>query len=145
MNHWSVSVILATAVVTMGPGSAHTQPSSRHLLGLWEGVDINDGSKRSVSITDLEGDGVFEVASRDTYWTLCDGDRGLELATGAVRADGVLETAGVVTCFDGRAGVPVQQTYEFSRRDDTLFATPTDTALQPIVLHRITSAHGSRP
>ena len=109
------------------------------MLGLWEGVDINDGSKRTISITDRDGDGTFEVASRDTFWTLCDGDRGLELAAGDVRADGVLETAGLVTCFNGVPGVPVQQTYEFSRRDDTLLATPHGTTLRAITLHRVSN------
>jgi hypothetical protein len=145
MNYRFASVILATVVMTISHGSAEVQPQYRHFVGLWEGVDINDGSQRTVSITDRDGDGVYEVDSRDTYWTLCDGDRGLERATGAVRGDGVLETAGLVTCFDGAQAVPVQQTYEFSKREDTLLATPYDTPLQGITLHRISGGIGARP
>lgn len=139
MNRGFLLVILAALIVTTEGGTAQGRSPNRHLLGLWEGVDINDGSKRTISITDRDGDGTFEVASRDTFWTLCDGDRGLELAAGDVRADGVLETAGLVTCFNGVPGVPVQQTYEFSRRDDTLLATPHGTTLRAITLHRVSN------
>jgi len=140
MNRRFLLVILVALIVTMGAGTARGQSSHPQFLGLWEGVDPNDGSKRTISIADRDGDGTFEVASRDTYWTLCDGDRGLELASGGVRADGVLETAGLVTCFDGAPGIPVQQTYEFSRRDHTLLATPHGTTLLPITLHRVSDA-----
>jgi len=98
---------------------------------------VNDGGKRTVSITDNDGDGILEVASRDTYWTLCDGDRGLELATGRVGRDGVLETDGEVTCFDSMPPLPIHQTYELSKRDDTLLATPVGTSLLPVTLHRV--------
>jgi hypothetical protein len=131
------SLILMVLFVTLAAGTAHGQSSNRPFLGLWEGVDINDGSKRTISITDRDGDGMFQVASRDTFWTLCNGDRGLELAEGRVRPDGVLETIGLVSCFDGAPGIQVVQTYEFSRRDDTLLATPHGTTLQPITLHRV--------
>lgn len=125
----------ASAALLGNGGKGHR--SVRPFLGLWEGVDVNDGSKRTISITDHDGDGVVEVASRDTYWTLCDGDRGIERATGGVRHDGVLATQGLVTCFESSATVQVMQTYELSERDDTLFATPHGTPLEPITLHRV--------
>ncbi len=133
---------ILSAVLVLAAGSAGAQgPSAanRHFLGLWEGVDVNDGSKRTISITDLDADGVFEVTSRDTFWTLCNGDRGLEAATGSVRRDGVLETEGLVTCYDAMPPLPIRQTYQFSRREDTLLATPLGTTLVPIVLHRVSS------
>lgn len=127
-----VALVLALTAVGANRGS-----SNRQFLGLWEGVDVNDGSLRAISITDRDKNGVLEVAARDSFWTLCDGDRGLELATGGVRGDGVLETDGLVTCFEGGEEVSVQQTYEYSRREDTLFATPGGTSLVPITLHRV--------
>lgn len=133
----AVLLIAPLAVVTLGASGARTK-SSRQFLGLWEGVDVNDGSKRTVSITDRDRDGILEVASRDTYWSLCDGDRGLELATGGV-IQGVLTTEGELTCFDDRVPLPIQQTYELSPRDDTLYATPVGTGLVPVTLHRVSS------
>jgi len=128
--------ITMVSAALLGAGGRY-QRSNRQFLGLWEGVDVNDGSKRTISITDHDEDGVIEVAARDTYWTLCDGDRGIELATGGVRHDGVLATNGVVTCFETLDEVRVMQTYELSRQKDTLFATPHGTSLIPITLHRV--------
>jgi hypothetical protein len=129
--------VILVLVVAVAAGNPHRGFAERPFLGLWEGVDVNDGSKRTVSITDRDQDGIVEVSSRDTFWTLCDGDRGLERATGGVRPDGVLETDGLVTCFTNGIEVPVQQTYEYSRREDTLFATPLGTGLMPVTLHRV--------
>ncbi|HSC26890.1 MAG TPA: hypothetical protein VLD67_06425 [Vicinamibacterales bacterium] len=138
MTRFAGILLVSTAlVVTSAAGGVDNQSANRHFLGLWEGVDVNDGSRRTVSITDRNGDGILEVASHDSYWTLCDGDRGIELATGSVRRDGVLETDGLVTCFENAQEVPVRQTYEFSRQADTLFATPHGTPLTPIHLHRV--------
>ena len=132
----SVLVVSLIGLATLGAaGGGQTSP--RPFLGLWEGVDVNDGSQRTISITDRDSDGQVEVDSHDTYWTLCAGDRGLERATGSVLRDGVLETTGLVTCFDSGVQVPVTQTYELSRRDDTLLATPHGTSLTAITLHRV--------
>lgn len=132
---WGLLVVAIAATSTLAVAGT-SRSSNRHFLGLWEGVDVNDGSKRTISITDRDRDGLFEVASRDSYWTLCAGDRGIELATGGVRYDGVLETEGTVRCFESGLELPIVQTYEFSRREDTLFATPVGTGLTPITLHR---------
>jgi hypothetical protein len=129
-----ITFVSLTMLAASGIGGRN---ANRYFLGFWEGVHVNDGSKRSISITDHDEDGILEVASRDTYWTLCQGDRGIELATGGLRYDGVLETDGLVTCFEDLSEVPVMQTYEFSRRDGTLFATPHGTDLMPITLHRV--------
>ena len=126
--------VATVAVVMLAAGGTKSRSVERHFLGLWEGVDVNDGSKRTISITDHNRDGVLEVASRDSYWTLCNGDRGIELAAGGVRRDGVLATDGLVTCFEDGSEVFVMQTYEFSKREDTLFATPIGTHLIPITL-----------
>jgi hypothetical protein len=129
--------LAVVAVALIGATSSGKRNMSRHFLGLWEGVDVNDGSLRTVSITDQNRDGVLEVASRDTFWTLCDGDRGLELASGDVGYDGVLTTSGTITCFEAGSELEVMQTYEISRRERTLFATPLGTGLMPVTLHRV--------
>ncbi len=132
-----VAVLFATPFASSAADGEFRYARYSHLLGLWEGVDVNDGSKRTISITDRDDDGVFEVASRDTYWTLCQGDRGIEVASGEVRRDGVLATDGLVMCFETGDEIPVHQTYEYSRDEDTLFATPDGTNLIPITLHRV--------
>ncbi|MEJ2085351.1 MAG: hypothetical protein P8Y44_06700 [Acidobacteriota bacterium] len=138
MNRLLIAVAMVTAFINPWAATGADPRSLEHnFLGLWEGVDVNDGSKRTISITDHENDGVFEVASRDTFWTLCNGDRGLEIASGVVDDEGILVTEGVVNCFDDPTQLPIQQTYEYSRRSDTLVATPLGTGLIPITLHRV--------
>ena len=138
MNRFRSLLVLAfVLLVVVAAGGAGRGSADRHFLGLWEGVDVNDGSKRTISIADRDTDGTFEVAARDSFWTLCEGDRGLELATGRAGDDGVLQTEGVVTCFENDIEIPVRQTYEYSRSADTLFATPVGTSLSPITLHRV--------
>lgn len=138
-GRWSMTMLLGALVLpaALAAGGAGGRPGIRPFLGLWEGVDVNDGSQRTISISDRDGDGIVEVSARDTFWTLCDGDRGLEQAAGSVGADGVLTTEGVVACFDGTGVLPVEQTYELSRSPDTLRATAHGTGLVPIILHRV--------
>lgn len=50
---------------------------------------------------------------------------------------GVLETSGVVTCFESGVQIVVKQTYALSRREGTLFADPHVSSLVPITLHRV--------
>jgi len=137
----SVLCIMAVSAAMLAASGSRDRRANRHFLGLWEGVDVNDGSKRSISVTDHDGDGILEVAARDTYWTLCQGDRGLEDAVGSVRYDGVLETEGLVTCWDESGDIETQvkvtQEYQYSRRANTLYATAVGTGLIPITLHRV--------
>ena len=133
-----VLVVSMLGLATLGAADSG-RTSLRPFLGLWEGVDVNDGSKRTISISDPDGDGQLEVNSHDTYWTLCAGDRGLERATGGVRRNGVVETSGLVTCFESGVQIAVTQTYELSSRDGTLLATPHGTSVTAIVLHRVSN------
>lgn len=96
----------AAAVLT-GAGALATplalaQDSDASFAGLWEGVDIVDGSLRTVAIADLDGDGVWDVHAHDTYWTLCEGPQGVAVMTGTIEADGVLRVKGTVRCPDGK-------------------------------------------
>lgn len=78
--------------------------------GLWQGIDNVDGSLRTLSFADVDGDGVWEVRGHDTYWTLCDGPGGLEDTTGKVEK-GALHTKGTLSCMNGKK-VPMETRYE---------------------------------
>ncbi len=87
----------------------HAQDKRADFTGLWQGVDNVDGSLRTLSFADLDGDGIWEVRGHDTYWTLCEGPGGLEDTTGTVE-NGVLRTKGGIRCANGK-NVPVVTTY----------------------------------
>ncbi len=103
---WLAAAILSfTAMV-----SADTQAREAALTGLWQGVDSVDGSLRTLSIEDLDGDGTYEVLGHDSYWSLCEGSRGLERASGKVGEDGILRVAGSIHCASGKA-VDIETTF----------------------------------
>lgn len=72
-------------------------------VGLWQGIDTVDGSIRTISITGPDEEGVFEVLANDTFWTLCEGSRGLQRAHGPIDDDGVLRTEGSLECANGES------------------------------------------
>ena len=141
-----VSVLVAVATLAAEPTVVAAESADlekrggqdKRFLGLWEGVDPNDGSRRTISITDNDDDGELEVAARDTFWSLCDGDRGIELATGTI-VDGVLVTLGTVQCFDTGVKITIEKTYELNKKQNTLLATPLGTGLVAPTLHRVSN------
>lgn len=100
---------VAAAFYLAVAGDSLAQEPASDFTGLWQGVDNVDGSLRTLSIADLDGDGVWEVLGHDTYWTLCKGPDALEVTTGTVQ-DGVLRTTGTIRCRDGQE-VAVETTF----------------------------------
>lgn len=96
-----VAAVLLGAGVLTAP-LALAQDKQAGFAGLWEGVDIVDGSLRTVAIADLDGDGIWDVHAHDTFWTLCAGPQGIAAMTGTIEADGVLRVKGIVRCPDGK-------------------------------------------
>ena len=90
-------------VALLGCAQAHADDRHDALIGLWSGVDNVDGSLRTVSISDPEGDGVFTILAHDTYWSLCAGDRGIGKTTGSADEYGVIHAAGTVKCHSGQS------------------------------------------
>ena len=75
--------------------------SGRRFWGLWEAVDSLDGSTEQVSMSKGE-DGSLDLLWRESYWTICDGRRGILRGSGRVERSGrravVFEMQ--ITCFD---------------------------------------------
>jgi hypothetical protein len=85
-------------------GCTQVRADHKHdaLVGLWSGVDNVDGSLRTVSISDPNGNGVYTVLAHDTYWSLCEGDRGIGRTTGSADEYGIIHAAGTVKCHSGQ-------------------------------------------
>ena len=60
---WSVAIFLLT------PAAGMATPPAASFIGLWEGVDPNDGGHQILSITDNE-DGTLELLLHDTTYSL---------------------------------------------------------------------------
>ncbi|WP_027158288.1 hypothetical protein [Methylobacter luteus] len=103
--------MLATSVIsraeiedtsTSGSGSTDTSTSgtTNSFIGLWEGVDPEDGAHIMISITNNNG-GAVKLLLYATYITICNGGRGITQGTGNVSAEGGLKVDEfVVTCFE---------------------------------------------
>ncbi len=131
------SVVLLASIVSADGGGGGR---NAYFIGLWEGVDPNDGSRRTVSISDNDRDGVFELIQYDTFWTLC--GHGLAIATGTatVGANGVLNWSGTLKCDPSDPGFPFSVDYSPVRHSDVLLEQPVGIPLLPDNLHRVSTS-----
>jgi hypothetical protein len=128
-------VLLASVVSADGGGSRNS-----YFIGLWEGVDTNDGSRRTVSISDNDRDGVFELIQYDTFWTLCGDDKAIASGTGTVDANGILNWSGTLTCITTGTTISFSVDYSPVRHSDILVEQPVGIPLLPGNLHRVSTS-----
>jgi hypothetical protein len=115
---------------------ANTPAATRTFVGLWEAVDPNDGSLTQRSIT-CEGPEACQVLGADTFFTFCNGSRGLLQGTGSI-AKGVLSVPNfTLTCFETGHSVPAATTFEPDRRNGTLVQHSSNPQIKPITFHKI--------
>ena len=103
-------LLAAAAFCLFNATSSQAADMKDGFTGLWQGIDNIDGSLRTLSFADVDGDGVWEVRGHDTYWTLCEGPGGLEDTTGKIEK-GNLHTKGTLACANGKK-VPMETRYE---------------------------------
>ena len=117
-------VMLSVAIILFAPGAGMATPPVASFVGLWEGVDSNDGGHQILSITDNE-DGTLKLLLRDTTYTLCPTDEGVSEGTGIIQPDGTLNSENfTLRCL----------------ATETLQSTPTSFQLDQGVLHRMRTA-----
>jgi hypothetical protein len=131
MKHVLILAVALCALVAMG-GSA-TQAEVHQFVGLWEAVDPDDGGHQVLSITD-NGDGTVKLLVYDTFFSLCNGGRGIGQGTGQSLAGRSLESEDfTVTCFETNETQTTPTTFRLDP-DGTLFRVRT--SLSPIIYHR---------
>ena len=72
----------------------------RYFVGLWEGIDPNDGSESQRSIT-LNTDGTFNITGQEPYTFGCKGERGFVKATGQLVNGVIISEDFKLFCFNG--------------------------------------------
>ena len=110
------------------------------IIGLWEGIDFDDGASHLRSIRRNE-DGTFKVSGNATFLMFCGGtDRGLIDGIG-VFENGVLNTNVSLTCFNdgGRTIEGLRSTYTLDRKNGTLTEQRLFEVEPPIIFHLISS------
>ncbi len=130
----ALSVIFTQTANSEGRYHSKGAVRSQFFIGLWGGVDPEDGSEVLVSIHN-DDDGTLELLWHESRWFNCGGsDNAVLTATGGTVLDGVLsfETA-IISCFDMPSDIDVAPyPIKSNRKANTIF---TD----DISLHRIDS------
>jgi hypothetical protein len=62
------AMVLGTATIS---DAVAFNASGEKFIGLWEGIDPDDGSTVQVSISDINNDGVLEIVAREGFFTVC--------------------------------------------------------------------------
>ncbi len=98
--------VMAAATPTLaGQANSQNAANGRFFIGFWEGIDPLDGSTVQLSISDNDRDGVFDIIRREGFYTSCftaqnTKGRGVEIGTGTLVEQGVIEFVADQTCFD---------------------------------------------
>ncbi len=136
----ALSIIFTQTASSDGNYNSKGRVGSRFFIGLWGGVDPNDGSEVLASISDNDDDGRLELLWHESRWYRCGGsDNAVVNATGGTVQGGVLsfETT-ILSCFETgeetKETVITLHTIESNRKADTIFDTNAN-----VILHRISS------
>jgi hypothetical protein len=103
--------------------------------GLWQGVDHTDGSEVLRSII-KNNDGTFNIVGSETYFSGCNGGRGIITAT-AVLENGVLTSDDfTLECYDSATYV-VDAVFVPDLENSTINESYEGDPFFPVILHRI--------
>lgn len=140
MKRFSVIVlVLLGAIFLVSMVSADGGSTTTPFVGLWQGIDVNDGSLRTISISDNDRDGFYDVLLHDSYWSLCGDERGAYNGFGTVGSDGKLHVQGTLFCLPSGTSASLSVDYDLIRFSDTLIEDPVSAFLEPGTLHRVSS------
>ncbi len=138
--------VMAAATPTLaGQPNSQNAANGRFFIGFWEGIDPLDGSTAQLSIIDNDRDGVFDIISREGFFTTCftaqnTKGRGVVIGTGTLVEQGMIEFVAELTCFDddNQIGGEFNTTnvIRAAPKDAILIIEFPTRPLFPIVLHR---------
>jgi hypothetical protein len=128
------------------PGSTDgPRPRAADFIGLWEGVDEDDGSLAQRAIT-CEEDRTCRILGAEQFFSSCDdhGGRGIIEGTGTIEG-GVFNVPDfTLTCADGTA-FTLEANFSLDRRNGTLIEdTEGEPEPETMILHRLSPRVESR-
>jgi hypothetical protein len=106
-----------------------------YFIGLWQGIDPNDGSEVLRSIT-KNNDGTFNIIGSETFFHGCDGGRGIATGTGVLEDDVLISEDFTLECYDVGT-YPGEIQYVPDRLNRTLEEHDMSGIFEPSILHRI--------
>jgi hypothetical protein len=127
--------VLALSMVFPPIVGADALKGKMYFIGLWQGVDPMDGSEALRSIT-LKDDGTFKIIGSETYWTICDGGRGIVEGTGVLNK-GILAADHRITCFTGVEGITETTAQFIPDKKNGILEEIHEDGSPSLILHRI--------
>ncbi|TAL39293.1 MAG: hypothetical protein EPN89_20370 [Methylovulum sp.] len=121
---FAVTAFLAPSIVSANP-----------FIGLWEGVDPDDGGHQVLSISDNRQGGV-NLLLHDTYFTLCNGGRGVSSGSGTPLRRTLLSEDYKTYCYDTQQTKAGARTYKMNAAGNLLKVDRSSSNLAPVIYHR---------
>lgn len=142
MKHVIIMLFVVLSIILGSSANADSFDRGFRFIGLWQGVDPDDGSEVQRSIT-LNHDGDFSILGYESYYTGCVGRRGVVTATGTFTRGKLVAEDFTLSCFPrneedyppGPFSVPVEYTYNLL--NGTLLETYLNGDFIPEILHKI--------
>jgi len=129
MNYKHI-IVAVTAFVLPCVGLA-----ANSFIGLWEGVDPDDGGHQVLSISN-GGQGGVNLLLYDTYFTLCNGGRGLSSGSGTPARKTLVSEDYKTYCFDTQQTKAGARTYKMDPSGNILKVDRSSSNLAPVIYHR---------
>ena len=141
--------IVALALIAVGAyvitgqvnNTASAEPghvSPMDFVGLWQGIQDDDGSLATVSISDIDGDGVFDIRQHEFFLSSCNGGFGIIVGTATVDGD-MLNRHVTLTCSDGSNQIDCEGSYQYMPMHDILVLFRDNPLATPDTYHRISN------
>ena len=125
---------LAAVLVAREADDTVSADEGQKFIGLWQTIQsISDGSLQTLSISDIDGDGVFQIGFHESFFSSCGGgfhDKGVGSGTATVNEEGTLIADLTITCTPGPV-VSFVLSFEPVKQHDQLVGSSGD------VYHRI--------
>ena len=111
-----------------------------YFIGLWEGIDGNDGSEAQRSIT-LNNDGTFSIIGQEPITSGCLGERGYVTGTGVLQDGVIVSYDFALFCYNGEGPfVNMYATYTADKLNRTLIEDfPNAVQFEPMIMHKISN------
>ncbi len=131
-----LAVLALTAVlVAREADSTVSADEEPKFIGLWQTIQINsDGALQTLSISDIDGDGEFQIGLNESFFSSCGGGFGVAGGTATVNEEGILIADLTLTCTPGPGVFSFEIPFEHIRKHDQLVGT-----ISGDVYHRISS------
>ena len=126
-------LIVVFSIILVSNVNADPPLQGSYFIGLWQGIDPNDGSESLRSIVKND-EGTFDIIGTETYFSACGGYPGVIEGTGELE-DGVILCTFNIRCLGGSTFTGSQE-YVPDRRNNTLLEV-SDSGYPTIILHRI--------